>query len=242
MNSTPHARSYGFTLMELLITLVLFSSLMTFLLNSFFQFNQQSRRMESILRLRQECRTLERIIRDDVASVVYLKEFMKDPMNERDGRKSGVLGINGSLEGKDSDIIHMHVHHRSRFYRDLPFERDPMLHEVSYFLEELESGEKRFKRREEFYLDADITDGDRSVVHTLSDHVVSFDVKYYKVRSVEPIDEWDSDDPLIIGNGTAKIPTAVSITLELVDESGEELKSELIVNLRPYMGAFVSWN
>ena len=55
----------GFTLMELLVTLSLFSAIMGFLMTSFFQFHQQSDRMESILKLRQETRILERILRNE---------------------------------------------------------------------------------------------------------------------------------------------------------------------------------
>ncbi len=80
----------GLTLMELLIALSLFAAILSFLLNSFFQFQRQSERMESILRIRQETRTLERLIREDILAVVYLDEYMKDPLNEQDDRKSGV--------------------------------------------------------------------------------------------------------------------------------------------------------
>ncbi len=85
--------SKGFTLMELLVTLSLFSVIMGFLMSTFFQFNQQSKRMESILKLRQEIRILERIIRNDLQTVVYLTGFMTDPLNERDDRKSGETRI-----------------------------------------------------------------------------------------------------------------------------------------------------
>ncbi len=242
MKDMPGAFEKGLTLMELLIALSLFSAIMGLLMNSFFQFQSQSDRMESILLLRQEARTLERIIREDIQSVKYLGEFMKDPLNEKDERKSGIYGINETLGEKDADIIHMHVGHVSRFYRELPFDKDPELHEVSYFLEEKEDGSKRFKRREEFYIDNDITEGDRSIIHTLSDNISSFNVLYYRGSEPEGIEEWDSSSYEVNKNVLYKVPSAIEIDMELTNKSGEILKSKMKVNLHPYMGVFATWN
>ncbi|MBU3915158.1 hypothetical protein KKA14_06450 [bacterium] len=242
MMDMPDAFDEGLTLMELLIALSLFAAIMGLLMNSFFQFQSQNDRMTSILSLRQEARTLERILREDLQSVTYLGEFMKDPLNEKDDRKSGIYGINGALGEKDADIIHMHVGHVSRFYRSLPFDKDPELHEVSYFLEEKDDGGTRFKRREEFYIDNNIAEGDRSVIHTLSENIVSFNIKYYRGSEVEALDDWDSSSYEENKNSAYKIPAAIEIDLELKGKSGEILKSKLQVNLHPYMGLFATWN
>ena len=194
--------------------------------------------MESILKLRQEIRILERIIRNDLQSVVYLENFMKDPLNERDDRKSGIYGLDEMRGDKESDQLHMHVNNRSKFYRSLPFEFDPEIHEVSYTLEEADDGEKiLFKRREEFYLDDDISQGERSVIHTLSNHVLAFDIKYYKGSETETLEEWDSS---AVEEGNL-LPSGLVVTLELQSEDGETVKSELQVNLQPDMGSNVTW-
>ncbi len=242
MKGITAAFERGLTLMELLIALSLFAAIMGLLMNSFFQFQTQSKRMESILSLRQEARILERIIREDLQSVTYLGEFMKDPLNEKDDRKSGIYGINETLGEKDADIIHMHVGHVSKFFRGVSFDKDPELHEVSYFLEEKEDGSKRFKRREEFYIDNDITEGDRSITHTLSDNIASFNIKYYRGSETEELDEWDSSSYEENKNSDYKIPAGIEIDLELRNTSGEILKSKMKVNLHPYMGVFATWN
>ncbi len=197
--------------------------------------------MESILQLRLEMRTLEQLIREDLQAAIYLNKYMKDPQNEQDGRKSGIYGIDDTLGDGDSDTIHLHVKRSSRFFRNLPFDYDPEIYEVGYFLEEMENGRYNFKRREEFYIDPDITDGEESIVHSLSDNVVSFNIKYYKGTNIEPLDEWDSSQFEETKDKNSKIPAGMDITLELKNESGETLKSSFQVNLHPYMGTAVEW-
>lgn len=241
MLNTKNRHSKGFTLMELLITLSLFSAIMGFLMSTFFQFQNQSDRYESILQLRQEIRILERIIRNDLQTIVYLDEFAKDPQQEYDGRKTGVLGEDGNMGDHDRDSIHMHINNSSKFHRGLAANLDPEIHEVSYYLEEGEEENLKFKRREEFYIDTDITEGDRSIIHTLSDHVISFDVKYYKGTSEEPEDDWDSSEYEESKKAEDKLPSGLIVTLILENEKGEQLKSEMQVNIRPNMGNGISW-
>lgn len=242
MNKIAKDHLCGFTLLELLVTLSLFSAIMGFLMSTFFQFHQQSQRMESMLKLRQEVRILERIIRNDLQTVIYLTEFMKDAPNERDDRKSGILGLDEIVGEKDGDQLHMHVNNRSRFQRFLAADADPEIHEVSYFLETTNAGEGvRFKRREEFYIDDDISTGDRSITHTLSDHVVGFNVQYFRSGEDEPLNEWDSSDYKESKKSADRLPTGVLVTLELRSEEGEELASQLRINLQPDMGGKVTW-
>jgi len=231
----------GFTLMELLIALSLFSAIAGILMSSFFQFNRQANRMESMLQLRQELRILERIIRNDIQSAIYLYEFMKDPQQEMDGRKSGIFGIDEMLGSKNGDRLHMHVNAPSSFQRTLPAEKDPEIHEVSYFLENTDKEHFQFKRREEFFVDPEITEGERSIVHTLSHHITSFDVKYYQGSETEPRDEWDSSENSKNSSGASILPSGVVVTLEIKGDGGESLTSELQVNLRPPMGRRIVW-
>ncbi|MBU2512980.1 type II secretion system GspH family protein [bacterium] len=237
-NDTP---VLGFTLMELLVTLTLFSAIMGILLTSFFQFHQQGRRMESITRLRQEARILERIIRTDIQSVVYLDQFMTDPQNTSDLRKSGVYGIDEKSGENDADKLYLHVNNTSRFQRSLNFEADPEIHEVGYLLEEDENQRYLFKRREEFYIDPDITEGERSITHTLSQNLISFNVQYYKGTEEEPLDEWDASKFEQTKNSEDKLPTGILVSLTLKSDDGEEYKTDLQINIRPYMGNGVTW-
>ncbi len=241
MRTSFIGRQDGFTLFELMITLAMFSAIMGILMNTFFSFSRQSTRMEAILELRQETRILERILREDLQTIIYLDEFMTDPKQEMDDRKSGIFCINETLGEKDGDTIHMHVNHASKFHRSLPFDLDPEIHEVSYYLEETDNGQVRFRRREEYYVDPDITAGDRSITHTLSNNMISFDVKFYKSGETEPQEDWDSskhNETKVIND---KIPSGIEVTLELKTESGETMESKFQVNLHPDMGTLASW-
>ena len=234
--STPKP---GITLLELLITLSLFGAIMALLTTTFFQFQDQNRRAESVFQLRQESRILERIIREDLQNVIYLHAYMGGGSKDFDQRRSGIYGISEEIGELNRDRIHMHVGRLSRFHRSVPFNKDPAVHEVSYYLEESEQGQWQLKRREEFYIDPDITDGDESIVHTISDHVLSLDVKYYQGNSQETLDEWDSTD--IDKQGKQPLPSGVNVTMELVNDRGEKLKTDFQVNLRSDMGALIKW-
>ncbi|PCI29589.1 MAG: hypothetical protein COB67_03695 [SAR324 cluster bacterium] len=230
--------SSGFTLLELLITLTLFAAIMGVLLDTFFQFKQQNDRIESILTLRQEVRILEKILREDLQAAVYLKKFMSNP--DRDDRKSGLFGINNSAGEQELDSIHMHVHRPSRFHRSLPPEKDPELHEVSFFMEETESDTFAFRRREEYYIDPDITEGDEgeSITHTISQRVISFDLKYFSKNQDEALEEWDSSE---ITAGQDPLPAGLKVTLVLEDAKGEKMTTAFQINLHPQMGEDVTW-
>jgi len=229
----------GFTLLELLITLSLFGAILAFLTTSFFQFQDQNRRTESIFQLRQESRILERIIREDLQNVLYLYAYTSGGTKDFDQRKSGIYGISEEVGELNKDSIHMHVGRLSRFHRSVPHNRDPAVHEVSYYLEESDQDQLHLKRREDFYIDPDITDGDESIVHTISDNVRSLDVKYYQAKSPDELDEWDSTE--VFKKKGHPLPAGIYVTIELENKNGEKLKSDFHVNLKPDMGASIKW-
>ena len=229
----------GFTLMELLITLTLFSVIMTVLMNTYFNFEIQSTKLQNKLMLRQEMRALQRLLREDLQATIYLEEFMKNIEKDVDIRKSGIYGLDDSNGDQAIDELHLHVNRPTRFYRMVDLKADPEIHEVSYFLFETDSGKYKFKRREEFYIDTDITTGDRGITYTLSDHVTSFDVKYFLSASKEEELKWDSTSRK---PSDGRMPVAVNVSIELLSESGETLKSAFEINLKPMMGNNIEWN
>ncbi len=232
----------AFTLLELLITLTLFSAIMGVVLNSFFQFKQQGTRVEAILKLRQELRILEKIIRKDLRSVVYLSQYVIPTIDQIDDRKSGVIGISESSGESAQDIIHMHVHRESSFQRGLTIAEDPKIHEVSYFVEEIEEESKFIlKRREEFYIDDDMTEGDEgeSVTHTLSEKILSFDIQYFKQQTDEPEEEWNSNE---LAAGDDPLPAGFNVSITLMDSTKEVLKTSFQVNLHAEMGTLAVWS
>jgi len=225
--------------MELLITLTLFSVIMTILMNSYFNFTKQSTLLQNKLTLRQEMRALQQLLREDLQSAVYLEEFMKNIEKDVDLRKSGIFGVDESLGDRAMDELHLHVNRPTRFYRMVDLKSDPEIHEVSYFLLETDSGKYKFKRREEFYIDTDITTGDRGITYTLSNNVTSFDVKYFLTASKEGELQWDSTSRK---PSEGRMPAAVNVSIELVSETGEKLKSAFEINLKPMMGNGIEWN
>jgi|APSaa5957512622_1039677.scaffolds.fasta_scaffold54392_2 prepilin-type N-terminal cleavage/methylation domain-containing protein len=239
MHRHKSVRMQGFTLLELLITLSLFGAIMAFLTTSFFQFQDQNRRAESIFQLRQESRILERIIREDLQNVLFLYGYMSGGTKDLDQRKSGLYGISEEVGELNKDAIHMHVARSSRFHRSVPFQRDPVVHEISYFLEEVEQDQLHLKRREDFYIDLDITEGEESIVYTISENVRSFDIKYYKAKSLDALDEWDSTE--VYKRKEHPLPAGIYVTIELENEKGEKLKTDFQVNLNPDMGVSIKW-
>jgi prepilin-type N-terminal cleavage/methylation domain-containing protein len=233
----------AFTLLELLITLTIFSIIMGIVLSSFFQFRKQGDKADSIFKLRQELRGLENIIRRDLESVVYLNGFTEKSRYDDAKRKSGVIGRSETVDKAEHDSIYMHIYHKSSFRRTLPPSQDPNIHEVSYFLEEIEDKDTfSLKRREEFYLDLDMLDGDEdeSITHTLSTKITSFDIQYFKQDKAETQKEWDSNSSDL--GGKDPLPVGFEVSLILMDDQKHQLKSTFQINLHPNMGPIVNWS
>ncbi len=228
------AKNKGLTLLELMLTLTIFSTVIGLLLNAFVQLNLQNEQTTAVLELRQEIRILEQLIREDVLAAIYLHEYMVMASKTLDGRRSGIVGISDKYGDHDADAIHMHVHQKTKFLRTLDFSSDPELYEVSYFLDTTDIENPKLKRREELYIDADIGEGDRSVTHVLSQRVIAFNIVYYDSGSTEE-EEWSSYEK------TQKLPAGLQFTLKLKNEKGSILESAFQVNLRPSMGSYATW-
>ncbi len=228
----------GFTLLELLLTLSIFAAIMGLLMNVFFQFKDQSTRFESTLDLRQEARILELLLRQDLQAAVYLAEYIS---KADDGRRSGIVGIDGKTGEADHDQVHMHVNRAARFFRGLPLGKDPEIHEVSYYLEEVVDNRFHFKRREQFYIDVDITDGEGSISHAISENVVAFDLKYYRQGNAEPVEEWGTEVIQREMKAAVGIPAGVLVVLKLQNSSGENFKTQFQINLQPSFGQNIVW-
>lgn len=231
----------GFTLLELLVALGVFSAIMAVLMNVFFQFKDQTARFESVMALRQESRILEHLLRQDLQAAVYLNEFVKPNIRGEVENESGIISVNETDGDLDADQLHMHVNRRSRFYRGLSPDRDPEIHEVSYFLKINSKGIKQLLRREQFYIDNDLTDGEPSITHAISDNVIGFDVKFFLSKRTEPLDEWGTDRIKSMFKEAVGIPAGVLVTLKLKNAAGERLESGFQVNLHPDMGGGISW-
>jgi prepilin-type N-terminal cleavage/methylation domain-containing protein len=235
-------KSRGFTLLELLLTLSLFAVIMGLLMNVFFQFKDQTTRFDATLDLRQEARILEHLLRQDLQAAVYLKAFINQGKEVKDDRRSGIVGIDEQAGDHDRDWIHMHVNRPTRFFRGISPEKDPGIHEVSYYLEVDDNNRLQFNRREQFYIDLDITDGDEGIIHALSENVVGFDIKYYMKNNSDPVEEWGAPVAQQRVKGAFGVPAGVVVTLKLQTQGGEIFETQFQINLQPSMGGGISWD
>ena len=160
---------------------------------------------------------------------------MSNAQQALDDRKSGLVGIDGSDGENDLDTIHMHIRQNSMFIRNIVGTEDPGIHEVSYFMQE-EDGINQLIRREEFYVDSDITEGDRSIAHMMSDRVVSFDIQFLNEND-ELVAEWDANE----GNTKGKLPKGMQVSLKLINLTDETMTSVFQINLQPNMGTGITW-
>ena len=158
----------------------------------------------------------------DITHAIYATKFTVKPQDE-DAFQSGIIGKNNSLGGFDLDSIHLHVSAPSKFFRGLGRNQDPSLHEVSWYVEEGEDGQNHLIRREEYYLDDDMTAGTRSQGHSLVQGVTNFDIKYYG-SAAKPAEEWES-------SLVNQLPLGIIVTLEMEDKAGTKVKSQFTKNL-----------
>lgn len=230
-------KSDGFSLLELLTTMTIFSAIMTLLLSSIHQLSQQNEKVQHIITLRQESRILERIIKEDIMNAIYLKHFMeKDSTGISNDRKTGIVGEDNQLDDIMADQIHMHVHQLSKFHHDRPINHDPELYEVSYYLEKIKNSPKAYNlmRREELYLDDDITEGDRGIAHILTNRIQLLDIVYFDKNNTSSEKDWDSGEK-------GYLPSAVKVHFSLKNNLNETQDTTFQINLRPNMGDNVKW-
>lgn len=226
----------GFSLLELLTTLAIFSGLMTLLLNSMHQLSLQNDKVKEVLSLRQEARSLENVIKQDLLNSVYLKNWMVKDQRSPDDRRSGIYGINVTLGDVEADKLHLHVVQPSKNPSEELQKSDPLVHEVSYYLEEIPNKPKTYRliRREEFYLDHDMTDGNRSIRYSLTERIQHFELLYFDTEGSSFETEWDPREK-------EKRPAAIKVRFSLKNKEGRIETTTFQVNLMPQMGSHVKW-
>lgn len=223
------------SLMEMFLSLLLMGMISALLASTLFESSKQKNRMSSELEFRQETRIILRFLKNDLQSTVYLSDYVKSGSQE--DRKSGILlenlQENNHTENVDADKLYMHVRHKSVMFKGTDAKNDPGLHEVGYYLEPLENNLFRLMRREEFYIDSDITGGERSRTAPISEHIASLNFEFLQEsqddRSEEWLQEWDSKK--YSTQGKYPLPIAVKITLEMGNEKKESFKEVMEINL-----------
>ena len=82
---------YGFSLLELLISIALLGLVVSILYSAFFQISNSSIKVISKLETRQELRLLMKMVLDDLQNVQYLKSFAESGLNTIPRRESGLI-------------------------------------------------------------------------------------------------------------------------------------------------------
>ena len=218
----------GFTLIELIIAISLLGTILTLVYGSFGQIAGSARQEAQHLADKQELRLLLNMVASDLQAAQYLQEAVKL------GRASGFNAETQQLEGADFTTVHLHAALPARFHSDVPAAKDPLVHELGYLVRLAERGEGEglvLVRREDFYVDEDLTEGGVSVV--VIDRITNF-----KVEFLEPPDSktstdeswelaWDSAD-----KPKYPLPVALRITLGRSDSSGSPRLETMEMNLQ----------
>lgn len=237
----------GFSLLELLISVVLLGLVMSLLYGAFFQISNSSIQVKSTLNTRQELRLLMKIVLDDLQSVQYLKHFSSAVQSKSLRRETGLiaerkLGPENTETGELEEVssIYFHTSIKSRFYPDEK-DHDPELHEVGYSLEENPDTKIwEFIRREDFYLDDNLREGGKSYV--LSEAVTKFELDLLESETALAgggfkenwTTVWNSEEGVCIDKTAADnfcLPRAVNLTMALRGDDGNTVSDSQVINL-----------
>ncbi len=233
----------GFSLLEMLVAIAMLSVVMALLYNAFFQISDSTKKVAQSLEAEQELRLLMKIVLDDLQAVQYLNSLVVHNHPENPTYyHSGLFSqqIDGP-DNKPASFIQFHSAIPTRFFPEaIKLQKDPELHELEYYLEEDTLSQKwLFVRREDFYVDADITAG--GIEQTLSESVVQFNLEFLersilKANAVELqevwVKEWDSQEGTC--NQSAAIPClplTIRLTLAIQGENDSIASDTLQVNL-----------
>ena len=225
-NDQARIRPAGFTFIELIIAMMLLSVVMTLIYTSFGQVSNNVRSLSREMSERQELRLLVKLISDELQAANYYQEFAK--LND------GLSGIQAEVEPLDQaeyTKIQFHSSTPTRFYRNVPREADPQMHEIAYWVQ---LGEDRtttqLVRREDFYLDDDMSEGGVEV--TMAEEVDEFLIEFVAPgaagRATETwVSNWDSTER----TAQDRMPAALRITIAKTMVSGAKIRESQEFNL-----------
>ncbi|MBF0277623.1 MAG: prepilin-type N-terminal cleavage/methylation domain-containing protein [SAR324 cluster bacterium] len=234
----------GFSLLEVIIAIALLSVIMSLLYNAFFQISDSTKKVARSLEAGQELRLLMKIVLDDLQAVQYLESLVVH--NHPDNPEYFHTGLfSRQIEGPNNEpasFVQFHAAIPTRFFPEaIKQQKDPELHELEYYLEIEPLTQKwQFIRREDFYVDSDITEG--GVEQVLSESIVKFDLEYLEQNILKSdslelqevwVREWDSQEGSCsnASGSTPCLPLAIRLTMSILGENDNIVTDTLQVNL-----------
>ena len=238
----------GFSLLEVLVSMAILGLLVTLLYSSFSQLSRTSLSVEKSLRGREELRLLMKVVLDDLQAMQYLSRLVElneseSPGVQIDSFETGLIArlVDGPQGAESSSAIDFHTARHARFYTEWR-EQDPRLHEIGYRMQEnSETGRWELWRREDFYVDPDLSEGGRD--YLLTDRVTGFLVELLE-QEIELADggtqenwvkDWDTQELACERNSEASnsfcLPRAIRLSMAVEDEDGQTLEESLTINL-----------
>jgi prepilin-type N-terminal cleavage/methylation domain-containing protein len=246
MNSELPISRKAFSLLELLVSITLLALVSALIYGAFFQVSNSSLKVKESLSQSQELRLLMKMVLDDLQAVQYLEHFVED---EESNSQTGIIStlewvqsIENNSSPSEVSNLSFHASVPSRFFKDIESVRsgmDPQLHEIGYFLEfDQAEGILEFKRREDFYIDNDLTEGGR--IQVLSESVSDFQVEFL-FREIEQAaggskEEWtaefNTEERECFKTGEPPcLPRAIQLSMSLQGASGEIVSDSQVINL-----------
>jgi len=245
-NNVRHL-NFGFSILELLISVTLLGLVLSVLYAAFFQISNSSLKVQSTLDARQELRLLMKIVLDDLQKVRYLKHFTESDQSETQQRETGLiadqnLGPENPDTGQIEEVtsIDFHTSIKSRFFPE-DNSRDPGLHEVGYSIHENpDTNTWDFIRREDFYIDNNLREGGKH--HVLSDEVTKFELEFLESETAlatggfreKWTKVWDSDESLCHDLKVKEnfcLPRAIRLTMALKVKGEKTISDTQVINL-----------
>lgn len=244
INPPPRAR--GFTLVELVFSIVLLGLITALAYGAFFQASNSARSVQASLSGEQELRLLMKMVLDDLQATRYLTKWVEaDEAHESGMVAEQELGP----DNIEVSRISFHADRPTSLFQDTEEVRngmDPHLHELGYGLE-FNTAEDvwQFVKREDYYLSSNLREASQNGRQlVLSESVTSFLVEF-RLREVQsasgaqatqedwtPV--WDTEERDCTDPDQGEsfcLPRSIRVTLKLVGEDGRELEDRQEINL-----------
>ncbi len=217
----PRLRQSGFTLLEILIALSIFTIIGISSVKQI-QLIQNTKDMAfKELDLYNAVRAAFSIMRYDISQAFHIRY---DDLGEEN--KQQVLANQPTahtlFDGRKNELVFTSLSHRV-YYSGL---RESEQTEISYFIQKRgKATQFSLMKRESEIIDSDLYQG--GGVYKIMDNVTALAFKYWDEKAAKWVDDWNSDG----GERQDKFPPAVKITITTVNEDGKEMSFESEVKL-----------